>query len=218
MDAQSTVYVVDDDLDSRTVLISIVQSMRLRSVPCTNADEFLATCDDSSPCCLVTDLRMRGMSGLDLLRHLRASGHTIPTVIVTGYAETAIAVDAMHAGAVTFLEKTVPQHKICDAISQALRLSIQFLQQKAERERIIRICTSFHPEEREVLNLVAQGKLNKEIAFEIGAPLRTIEDRRRRLMNKIGAESMAELIRFAVRVEELEESTSPDTNFRNRYW
>lgn len=204
MGPQSVVYVVDDDSDARNALVAIAESMRLKVIPCADAEVFLANCDEKSPSCLVTDLRMQGMSGLDLLRHLKASGQSIPTVIVTGYAEMEIAVDAMRAGAVTFLEKSAPHHKICEAISQALVLSAQLLAEKAQRERIQQICSSFNLEERQVLQLVAQGKLNKEIAFEIGAPLRTIEDRRRRLMIKIGAQSVVDLVRFAIRVEEIE--------------
>lgn len=210
MDQLPVVYVIDDDPDARQTLVSVVVSMRLEAVSFTNASEFLAAYVEDGPCCLVTDLRMQGMSGLDLLRHLRTLKLVIPTIIVTGYAETPIAVDAMHAGAVTFLEKTAPQHKISMAITEALHVSERLLARKAERNRIIQIWDAINPEERRILKLVGQGKLNKEIAFEIGAALRTIEDRRRRLMAKIGAESIADLIRFAVRVEELEQQILPD--------
>ena len=210
MDPQPIVYIVDDDPDSRLALVAIAKSLRVDVVAFPNAEEFLAAYNENATCCLVTDLRMRGMSGLDLLRHLKAAGLTIPTVIVTGYAETAIAVDAMRAGAVTFLEKTVPQHKICEAISQALAQSSELLAKKAELDRVKQIWGSFNLEERQVLTMVAQGKLNKEIAFETGAPLRTIEDRRRRLMTKLGASSVVDLVRFAILLEELERSgTSP---------
>ncbi|MBS0207184.1 MAG: response regulator transcription factor [Planctomycetes bacterium] len=210
MDQLPVVYVIDDDPDARQTLVSVVVSMRLEAVSFTNASEFLAAYVEDGPCCLVTDLRMQGMSGLDLLRHLRTLKLVIPTIIVTGYAETPIAVDAMHAGAVTFLEKTAPQHKISMAITEALHVSERLLARKAERDRIVQIWDAINPEERRILKLVGQGKLNKEIAFEIGAALRTIEDRRRRLMAKIGAESIADLIRFAVRVEELEQQILPD--------
>ncbi len=146
------------------------------------------------------------MSGLDLLLHLKASDRMIPTIIVTGYPEMPVAVDAMLAGAVTFLEKTAPPQKICDAVIQALTQSRQQLARRLERERIAEIWNAINSEERQILQLVAQGKLNREIAFEIGVPLRTIEDRRRRLMTKIGAVSIVDLIRFAVRLEELNQS------------
>ena len=208
MDPPPIVYVIDDDPIARQTLVAVVESMRLEAVSFTNADEFLAVYSEDRPCCLVTDLRMQGMSGLDLLRHLRKMNRVIPTIIVTGFAETPTAVDAMHAGAVTYLEKSAPQHKISVAISEAVNVSHRLLARKAERDRITQIWDSINPEERRILQLVAQGKLNKEIAFEIGAALRTVEDRRRRLMAKIGADSIADLIRFAVRVEELEQPSS----------
>ncbi|MDB5346888.1 MAG: fixJ [Schlesneria sp.] len=205
MDQHPEVYIVDDDPGARRALAVVVASMQLNAVECANAEDFLTGYTEDHPSCLITDLRMRGMSGLDLLRHLKAEGRVIPTVIVTGYAETPIAVDAMQAGAVTFLEKTAPTQKICDAITHALKLSYQLLAKKAERERIQLVWKSINTEERHILELVSHGKLNKEIAFEINVPLRTIEDRRRRLMAKIGATSVVDLIRFAVRLEELAE-------------
>lgn len=210
MDQHPEVYIVDDDPDARHALTSVVKSMQLTAIECSNAEDFLSKYTEDYPSCLVTDLRMRGMSGLDLLRHLKAEGRVIPTVIVTGYAETPIAVDAMQAGAVTFLEKSAPTQKICDAITHALKLSYQLLAKKAERARIQQIWKSINAEERQILELVSHGKLNKEISFEINVPLRTIEDRRRRLMAKIGASSVVDLIRFAVHLEELaEEGATP---------
>ena len=213
---QSVVYVVDDDPDARHVLVTLAKSMFHKTVACAYAAEFLNCFDELTPACLVTDMRMQGMSGLDLLRTLKASGKVIPTIIVTGYAETAIAVDAMLTGAVTFLEKTAPPHKICEAITKALSLSESLLEQKAERDRVLQISGSLGEDERQILKLVAVGKLNKEIAFEIGIPLRTLEDRKRRLMTKVGAESVAELIRFSIRVEEFEQSTAADLLWNQR--
>ena len=127
----------------------------------------------------------------------------IPTVIITGYGETPVAVDAMHAGAVTFLEKTAPRHQIAESISQALKLSERLAKLRAENEQLKRVWQSFTPDEQKLMFLVAEGKLNKEIAFELGSPLRTIEDRRRRLMTKIGATSIVDLVRFAIRIEQI---------------
>ncbi len=216
MVSQSVVYVVDDDPDARHVLVALAESMFHKTVACADAAEFLNCFDELTPSCLVTDMRMRGMSGLDLLRTLKASGKVIPTIIVTGYAETAVAVDAMLTGAVTFLEKTSPPHKICEAITKALSLSESLLEQKAERDRVLQISGSLGDDERQILKLVAVGKLNKEIAFEIGIPLRTLEDRKRRLMTKVGAESVADLIRFSIRVEEFEQSTAADLLWNQR--
>lgn len=207
MERTPLVYVVDDDAEARRALVGIVESMCLVAEACETAEDFLQRCPEDAPSCLITDLRMRGMSGLDLLRHLKSIDRVIPTIIITGFAETPVAVDAMLAGAVTFLEKSAPQHKICEAISQAIHQSFQLLAQKRQREQIRRIWGTINAEERQILQLVAQGKLNKEIAFLIGSPIRTIEDRRRRLMSKVGADSIVDLIRFAVRVEELQLDT-----------
>lgn len=211
IDAAPVIYIVDDDADARSALVRVANSMHYMVISCVNAEEFLSIYDPNVQSCLVTDLRMQGMSGLELLRHMKASGKMIPTVIISGYAETPVAVDSMLAGAVSFLEKTAPQHHLCEAIARALKLSQQQLSKKAENERIKQTLNSFTSEERKVLQLVAQGKLNKEIAFEIGAPLRTIEDRRRRLMSKIGADSIVDLVRFALSVEQLEENDQTDS-------
>ena len=143
------------------------------------------------------------MSGLDLLRYLKEQNYPIPAIIVTGYSDTETAVAAMHAGAVTYLEKTGSDQKLCDAISQALELSTKWLEDKKVVERVKQIWMSLNAEERQTLQMVAQGKLNKEIAFKTGDSLRTVEDRRRRLMAKTEANSIVDLIRFALRIEEL---------------
>ncbi len=216
MDSQSVVYVVDDDPDARHVLVTLAESMFHKTEAFADAADFLKSFDERTPSCLVTDMRMRGMSGLDLLRTLKASGKVVPTIIVTGYAETAVAVDAMLTGAVTFLEKSTPPHKICEAIARALSLSETLLEQKAERDRVLQISDSLSEDERQILKLVAAGRLNKEIAFEIGIPLRTLEDRKRRLMTKVNADSVADLIRFSIRVEEFEHSTAADLLWNQR--
>lgn len=211
IDLAPVIYIVDDDADARSALVRVANSMHYKVISCVNAEEFLSIYDADVQSCLVTDLRMQGMSGLELLRHMKASGKMIPTVIISGYAETPVAVDSMLAGAVSFLEKTAPQHHLCEAILRALKLSQQQLIKKVENERIRQTLNSFTAEERKILQLVAKGKLNKEIAFEIGAPLRTIEDRRRRLMSKIGADSIVDLVRFALSVEQLEENDQTDS-------
>ena len=176
--------------------------MRLKATACVDAAQFLTCYAEDQPACLVTDLRMRGMSGLDLLRYLKEQRYAVPAIIVTGYSDTETAVAAMQAGAITYLEKTGSDQKLCDAISQALELSTKWLEDKKVAERVKQIWMSLNPEERETLQMVAQGKLNKEIAFKTGDSLRTVEDRRRRLMAKTEANSIVDLIRFALRIEE----------------
>ena len=211
MKPHPVVYIVDDDDCSREALKGIAESMQLKVLEFSNAAEFLSYYKEDSASCLVTDLRMQEMSGLDLLLQLKKTGVSIPTVVVSGFAETSVVVDAMHAGAVTFLEKSAPQNKISEAISRGLSLSKQFLKKKKEDEKVRQIWKSLNAEDRQILRLVAAAKLNKEIAFEIGSPLRTIEDRRRRLMTKVCAATVVDLLRFAIRIEELEQSEDLET-------
>jgi FixJ family two-component response regulator len=211
LEPEPVVYIVDDDPGSRDALKSIAESMQLKVLVFSSAEEFLSSYKDDTVSCLITDLRMQEMSGLDLLHRLREAGHSIQTIIISGFAETPVAVDAMQAGAVTFLEKSAPQNKISEAISRGLSLSRQLQKKKADDAKAKQIWKSFNAEERQVLRLVSAAKLNKEIAFELGVPLRTVEDRRRRLMNKIGAATVVDLIRFAIRIEELEQSGDLET-------
>lgn len=204
MDQTPVVHVVDDDPLVLRSTISIVNSMRLLGIEHVSAEAFLGTYKKEVVSCLVTDQRLPGMSGLELLRLLRRSGFVIPTIILTGFPETPLAVEAMKAGAVTFLEKANASHRICDAISESLRLCAVLLDQKTESQRLRKIAKSLTNNELRVLQLASQGNLNKEIAFECGVQLRTIEVWRSHLMSKIGATSFSDLMRFAISLEELE--------------
>jgi len=204
MDRTPVVHVIDDDPLVLRSTISIVKSMRLLGIEHVSAEAFLGTYKEDVVSCLVTDQRLPGMSGVELLRILRRSGFVIPTIILTGFPETSLAVDAMKAGAVTFLEKSNASHRICDAISESLQRCARLLDQKTEAQRLRRIKNSLTNDETQVLQLASQGKLNKEIAFECGVQLRTIEVWRSHLMSKIGATSFSDLMRYAISLEEVE--------------
>lgn len=150
------------------------------------------------PGCLVLDVAMPGMSGLELQRKLVHDKVTLPVVFVTGHGNIPMAVEAMQLGAINFLEKPVQEQALWDSIRRGLEQDAQNRRRRARRQRADERLTKLTPGEREVLNLILEGKLNKEIASELGLSTRTIEDRRAKLMKKMGASSLAELIQLVM--------------------
>jgi RNA polymerase sigma factor (sigma-70 family) len=146
----------------------------------------------------VLDVGMRGMSGLELQRKLIRDKITIPVVFVTGHANVAMAVEAMQMGAVHFLEKPVKEQQLWDSIRRALDLDTQNRRRLARRQRAEERLSKLTPGEREVLNLILEGRMNKEIAAELGLSTRTIEDRRAKLMKKMNAQCVAELVQLVM--------------------
>jgi two-component system, LuxR family, response regulator FixJ len=194
----ATVFLVDDDPTALRALTALVKVAFPRVKAFSSAAEFLAAYRDREPGCLVLDVVMPGMSGPDLHRKLTQDKIALPVVYVTGYGNVPMAVEAMQMGAVSFLEKPVQEQELWDSIRRALELDAQNRRRRARRqhaeERLIRLTAG----EREVLNLILEGKLNKEIAIELGLSTRTIEDRRAKLMKKMGAGSLAELIQLVM--------------------
>ena len=141
---------------------------------------------------------MPGMSGLELQRKLVHDKIALPVVFVTGHGNIPMAVEAMQLGAINFLEKPVQEQALWDSIRKALEQDMQSRRRRARRQRADERLTKLTPGEREVLNLILEGKLNKEIASELGLSTRTIEDRRAKLMKKMGASSLAELIQLVM--------------------
>ena len=164
----------------------------------SSAAEFLAAYHSGRPGCLVLDVAMPGMNGLELQRKLIRDKITLPVVFVTGHGNVAMAVEAMQMGAVNFLEKPVQEQQLWDSIRKALELDAQHRRRLARRqlaeERLLRLS----PGEREVLNLILEGKMNKEIAAELELSTRTIEDRRAKLMRKMDAQCVAELVQLVM--------------------
>jgi FixJ family two-component response regulator len=195
---EPTVFVVDDDpavLRSLTALIKVVFP---RVEAYGSAAEFLAAYQPDRPGCLVLDVAMPRMSGLELHRKLIEEKADPPVVFVTGHGNVQMAVGAMQAGAVNFLEKPFREQELWDSIRRALELDECNRRRKARRcqaeERISRLTVG----EREVLDLILEGRLNKEIAAELGLSIRTVEDRRARLMKKTQAKSVAGLVQLAM--------------------
>jgi two-component system response regulator FixJ len=193
-----TVFVVDDDNAVRNSLRLLLKSVGLASQPLGSAAEFLETYRPSQPGCLVLDVRMPGMSGLELQRELNLRGATIPVIFITGHGDIPMAVEAMQQGAFDFLAKPFRDQELIDRVQRALAKDGTTRAALKERERIRERLQSLTPREREVLALMTQGKPNKIMAHELGVSQRTVEIHRARVMEKSGASSLAQLVRMVM--------------------
>jgi two-component system response regulator FixJ len=195
---EPTVFVVDDDPDVLRSLTALIKVLFPRVEAYSSAAEFLAAYQPGRPGCLVLDVAMPRMSGLELHRKLIEDRADLPVVFVTGHGNVQMAVGAMQAGAVNFLEKPFREQELWDSIRRALELDERNRRRKARRSQAQERIARLTPAEREVLDLILEGKLNKEIAAELGLSVRTVEDRRARLMKKTQASSVAGLVQLAM--------------------
>jgi two-component system response regulator FixJ len=195
---ESTVFLVDDDPAVLRSMAALVEVVFPRVKAYGSAAEFLADYQAPCPGCLVLDVAMPGLNGLELQRKLIHDKIDLPIVFITGHGNVQMAVSAMQSGAVNFLEKPFREQELWDSIRKALDLDVQNRRRKARRQRVEERLTMLSEGERAVLNLILEGKLNKEIAAELGLSNRTVEDRRARLMKKMGARSVAELVQLAM--------------------
>jgi two-component system, LuxR family, response regulator FixJ len=192
------VFVVDDDRAMRDSLRWLLESIGLSVRTYATAADFLSDHDPAQPGCLVLDVRMPGMSGLDLQTELAKRGSELPTIVVTGHAEVAMAVRAVKAGALDFIEKPFSDQLLLDRVRQALEIDRQSREVRVRREDARRRLASLSAREREVLTLVAAGKANKEIAAALRLSPKTVEVHRAHVMSKMAVDSLAELIRVAI--------------------
>jgi len=197
--ADGIVYVVDDDAAVRDSLGFLIESVALGVVRCASAQAFLDAYDRTQPGCLVLDVRMRGMSGLDLQAELARREITIPTIIVTGHGDVSMAVRAMKMGAVDFVEKPFNDQELLERIQRAIDADQAARQGGREREQVCALLATLSPREREVMDLLVLGKANKEVADRLGLSTRTVEGHRARLMEKLACGSLAELVRLSLR-------------------
>lgn len=193
-----TVYVVDDDPAMRSSLRWLIESVGLTVRTCSSAQEFLGTYRASDPGCLVLDVRMPGMSGLDLQAELGQRGIPIPILIITGYAEVPLAVRAMKAGAFDFIEKPFSDQTLLDRIRAAVAHDEVVRRRRAARAKVEELLSLLTARERDVLNRVITGKSNKVIAAELDLSTKTVEVHRAHVMEKLKADSLADLIRIAL--------------------
>jgi two-component system response regulator FixJ len=196
-----TVFVVDDDEGVRNSLRFLLKSVGLTTRTLPSASEFLATYKPSQPGCLVLDVRMPGMSGLELQQQLNLRGATIPLIFITGHGDVPMAVEAMQHGAFDFLQKPFRDQDLIDRIQRALERDVRSRTSLAQHEKIRQRMASLTPREQEVLTLMTQGKPNKVMAAELGVSQRTVEIHRARVMEKSGAASLAQLVRMVMDLE-----------------
>lgn len=191
-----TVFVVDDDEAVRKSLAWLIGSIGLAVQTYDSADAFLASWGEERPGCLVLDVRMPGMSGLELQEALARRGSTLPVIIVTGHADVPMAVRALKAGAIDFIEKPVNDQVLLDRIGDAVKRSQAVFAGQARRARVQALLARLTPRERQVAELVAAGKPNKVIAFALELSMKTVEVHRHNVMDKLEVASVADLTRL----------------------
>jgi FixJ family two-component response regulator len=196
-ETQATVLVVDDDQSIREALDSLFRSAGLAVRAFASAREFLQSEKPESPSCLVLDVRMPGLSGLDLQREMEDAEIRIPTIFITGHGDIPMSVQAMKAGAVEFLTKPFREQDLLDAVGQALALDREQRKLRGELSELRRRFERLTPRESEVMGLVAAGLLNKQIAYKLGTSEITIKIHRSRVMRKMQADSIAALVRMS---------------------
>src|SRR5215475_7325091 len=195
------VFVVDDDASFRESLKDLIHSIGLRVEEFASAEAFLRSKRLDMPGCLVLDVRLKGLSGLDLQKRMAEADIEIPIIFITGHGDIPMTVQAMKAGAVEFLTKPLRDQDLLDAIQQGLERARNAREQRSNIEELDDRYHSLTPREREVMALVAAGLLNKQIAGELGTSEASVKVHRQHVMEKMGAGSLAELVRMADRLE-----------------
>lgn len=196
-ETEPIVFIVDDDESVRKALSRLIKSVDLKVETFSSANDFLKRDPYDGPACLVLDIRMPGLSGLDLQAELAKSERTSSIVFITGHGNIPMSVQAIKAGAVDFLEKPFEEQALLDAVHLAIQKDRLVKEKLAELRKIQERVESLTPREREVFALVVTGMLNKQIAFEMGISEKTIKVHRARVMQKMQADSLADLVRMA---------------------
>ena len=196
---KQTVFIVDDDEPVRSALRLLMKSVGHDAMTFTSGDEFLASCKPGISGCLILDIRMPGMSGLELQEKLREQGVNIPIIFITGHGDVPMAVQAMKHGAMEFLQKPFREQDLVDRVNEALEKNLNVHKLALQRTEIKQRVTKLTPRERQIMDMIVQGKASKVIAIDLGVSQRTVDTHRTRIMRKMQAKSLAELVKTAVR-------------------
>jgi two-component system, LuxR family, response regulator FixJ len=196
MEHLGTVYVVDDDLDVRHSWEAVLTAGGLRVVGFGSAEEFLAGADIRCVCCLVLDLRMPGMGGQRLLERLRGSGAKLPVIVISGHADVPAVIQTMKLGVVDFLTKPVDPEALIKEVRGVLCEAAAMRGRQVEEKKVRTSLATLTEREREVLGLLVQGKLHKQIARELGISTRTVDHHHAQINVKMGANNLADLMRM----------------------
>lgn len=198
MKHEATVHVVDDDDAVRRAMCMLFRSDGLRTADYPGPEEFLAAVEPRMTGCIVLDIRMPGMDGLDLQQRLQEREIAMPVIFLTGHADVAKAVRAMKQGALDFIEKPFDDEHLLRRVQYALTKGALQTHRKSEHDRVAQRLAQLTPREREALNLIVGGRTNKEVAEQLHISPRTVEVHRARLMKKLEAESLSDLVRMVL--------------------
>ena len=199
--SEPTVFVVDDDEDVRESLSLLIEMVGLKVQMYGSAQHFLADYDPAQAGCLVLDVRMPGMSGLELQSKLAAEGVGLPIIIITGYGDVPMAVDALRMGAVNFIEKPFRDQVLLDSVQKAIEIDVQSRLEQCEQADIETKLSLLTPREQQILDLLVTGKSSKMIAYELGISQKTVSFHRAHILEKVGVDSVLELARLSQKAE-----------------
>ena len=196
-DKPETVYIIDDEHDVRDALQMLLKSIGFTVETFSSAGDFLEQYQMEWPGCILVDIRMPGMSGIELQKKLNAMGAPIPVIVISGHADVPTAVRVIQEGAVDLLEKPISDQELLDKVQAAMNSDGERRQAYLEKQQIQSCYAQLTPREKEIMNEVALGKMNKVIAYELDITTRTVELHRAHVMEKMQARSLADLVRYA---------------------